>query len=91
MMENDLTGLDGVHTALSWVVPASNSSTFVNGYTPAQLALGREPALPGRLSDERTSPLQLQLTGGRDASQAAADEVRRPCRAHVARPRSMSS
>ena len=62
MMENDLTGLDGVHTALSWVVSALNSSTFVNGYTPTQLALGREPALPRRLSDERTSPLQLQLT-----------------------------
>ena len=62
MMENDLTGLDGVRTALSWVVPALNSSTFVNGYTPTQLALGREPALPGRLSDERTSPPQLQLT-----------------------------
>ena len=62
MMENNFTGLDGVRSALSWVVPALNSNSFVNGFTPTQLALGREPALPGLLTDKRTSPLQLQLT-----------------------------
>ena len=39
-----------------------NSNTFVNGFTPAQLALGQEPSMPGLLSDERTGPLQLQMT-----------------------------
>lgn len=39
-----------------------NSHTFVNGFTPTQLALGRESHLPGLLSDERTGPLQLQMT-----------------------------
>ena len=62
MLENELKGLDGVHQALAWVVPAVNSNTFVNGLTPSQLALGREPSLPGLISDERTGPLQLQVS-----------------------------
>ena len=62
MLENKLTGLDGVHSALNWVLQAINGHTFVNGFTPTQLALGREPSLPGLLSDERTGPLQLQMT-----------------------------
>ena len=62
MLENKLTGLEGVHMALNWVVQAINGHTFVNGFTPTQLALGREPNLPGLLSDERTGPLQLQMT-----------------------------
>ena len=45
-----------------WIVPSLNNNTFVNGYTPCQLAHGRQPNVPGLLSDERTSPLQLQTT-----------------------------
>ena len=62
MLEHELKGLDGVQQALSWVVPSVNSNTFVNGFTPSQLALGREPSMPGLLSDERTGPLQLQMS-----------------------------
>ena len=54
--------LDGLHTALSWTVPALNQFTFVNGYSPMQIALGRQPDLPGLLSDERTEALQLQAS-----------------------------
>ena len=62
MAENKLYTLDGLHQALSWTVPYLNQSTFVNGYTPMQLALGRQPNLPGRISDDRTGPFQLQQT-----------------------------
>lgn len=62
MVENGLYNLDGLHTALSWTVPTLNQHTFVNGYTPMQLALGRQPTLPGLISDDRTGPLQLQQT-----------------------------
>ena len=62
MAENKLYTLDGLHQALSWTVPCLNQSTFVNGYTPMQLALGRQPNLPGLISDDRTGPLQLQQT-----------------------------
>eukprot|EP00435_Cladocopium_sp_Y103_P032775 s1444_g8.t1 len=55
-------GLDGLHTALNWTVPTLNQCTFVNGYTPMQLALGRQPNMPGLISDERTGPIQLQQT-----------------------------
>ena len=62
MLEQKLFGLDGIHTALNWVIPSLNSHTFVNGFTPVQLALGREPNIPGLLSDERCGPLQMQIT-----------------------------
>ena len=32
---------------------------FVNGLTPTQLAMGRQPAIPGLMSEERTKPPQL--------------------------------
>lgn len=60
-MENELKGLDGVHQALAWIIPSMNSNIFVNGFTPAQLTLGRKPSMPGLLSDECTGPLQLQM------------------------------
>ena len=60
--EHQLTGLVGLQDALNWIVPSLNNNTFVNGYTPCQLAHGRQPNVPGLLSDERTSPLQLQTT-----------------------------
>ena len=59
MKENELNNLDGVQDALSWVIPTLNDHTFVNGFSPTQLALGRQPNVPGLLSDERTSPIQL--------------------------------
>ena len=62
MAENNLNTLDGLHKALSWTVPYLNQNAFVNGYTPMQLALGRQPNLPGLISDDRTGPLQLQQT-----------------------------
>ena len=62
MVEHQLNSLEGLHSALNWVVQSINRHTFVNGFTPTQLALGREPHLPGLLSDERTGPLQLQMT-----------------------------
>ena len=61
MKEHDLKDLSGLHDALSWVVPSLNDHTFVNGFTPTQLALGRQPNLPGLLSDERTTINQLQM------------------------------
>ena len=36
-----------------------NEHTFVNGFTPTQLAMGRQPAVPGLMSEERTKPPQL--------------------------------
>ena len=60
--ERQLTGLVGLQDAMNWIVPSLNNNTFVNGYTPCQLAHGRQPNVPGLLSDERTSPLQLQST-----------------------------
>ena len=62
MTENGLCGLDGLHTALNWTVPTLNQCTFVNGFTPMQLALGKQPNMPGLISDERTGPIQLQQT-----------------------------
>ena len=62
MTENELRGLDGLHTALNWTVPTLNQCTFVNGFTPMQLALGKQPNMPGLISDERTGPIQLQQT-----------------------------
>ena len=62
MTENGLRGLDGLHTALNWTVPTLNQCTFVNGFTPMQLALGKQPNMPGLISDERTGPIQLQQT-----------------------------
>eukprot|EP00438_Fugacium_kawagutii_P019118 Skav204381 [mRNA] locus=scaffold4897:193896:199406:+ [translate_table: standard] len=59
MDENEEVGLDGVHNALVWVIPTLNAHTFVNGFTPTQLAMGRQPNMPGLLSDERTKPPQL--------------------------------
>ena len=44
MTENGYRGLDGLHTALNWTVPALNVSTFVNGCTPMQLASSWETA-----------------------------------------------
>lgn len=41
MGENSAVGAEGVKIALVWVIPSesSNSRTFVNGFTPTQLAL----------------------------------------------------
>ena len=60
MTEKQLRSLDGLHRALNWTVPSLNQCTFVNGYTPMQLALGKQPNMPGLISDERTGPVQLQ-------------------------------
>ena len=62
MTENGLRGLDGLHTALNWTVPTLNQCTFVSGCTPMQLALGKQPNIPGLISGERTGPIQLQQT-----------------------------
>ena len=62
MLEQGLHNLDGLHSALNWIVPSLNQYTFVNGYTPMQLALGRQPSIPGLMSEERTGPLQLQVS-----------------------------
>jgi hypothetical protein len=40
-------------------IPALNQHTFVNRFTPVQLALGRQPNIPGLVSDERTQLTQL--------------------------------
>ena len=61
MKEHGLRDLAGLHDALNWVVPSLNDHTFVNGFTPTQLALGRQPNLPGLLSDEKTTVNQLQM------------------------------
>ena len=42
--------------------PTLNQCTFVNGFTPMQLALGKQPNMPGLISNERTGPIQLQQT-----------------------------
>lgn len=59
MEDNSVEGLEGLREALAWVVPAINQFTFVNGYSPIQLALGNQPHVPGLLTDERTQPQQL--------------------------------
>ena len=59
MEDNKVEGLEGLREALTWVVPSINQFTFVNGYTPIQLALGSQPHVPGLLTDERTQPQQL--------------------------------
>ena len=41
------------------MVPSLNEHMFVNGLTPTQLAMGRQPAIPGLMSEERTKPPQL--------------------------------
>ena len=61
MKEHGLKDIHGVQDALNWVVPALNDHTFVNGFTPTQLALGRQPNLPGLLSGERTTMNQLNM------------------------------
>ena len=57
--DNQISGIDAIQEALAWVVPSLNQHTFVNGFTPVQLALGQQPNLPGLMSDERTTPVQL--------------------------------
>eukprot|EP00435_Cladocopium_sp_Y103_P071760 s20_g38.t1 len=59
MDDNEISGVDAVHEALVWVVPSLNEHTFVNGFTPTQLAMGRQPAIPGLMSEERAKPPQL--------------------------------
>ena len=59
MDDNEIAGVDALHEALNWVVPSLNEHTFVNGFTPTQLAMGRQPAVPGLMSEERTNPPQL--------------------------------
>ena len=59
MEDNKVEGLEGLREALTWVVPSINQFTFVNGYSPTQLALGSQPHVPGLLTDERTQPQQL--------------------------------
>ena len=59
MDDNEIAGVDALHEALNWVVPSLNEHTFVNGFTPTQLAMGRQPAVPGLMSEERTKPPQL--------------------------------
>ena len=54
-----LQGFDGIQEALCWVIPALNQHTFMNKFTPVQLALGRQPHIPGLVSDERTQTTQL--------------------------------
>ena len=59
MDDNEISGVEAVHEALTWVVPSLNEHMFVNGLTPTQLAMGRQPAIPGLMSEERTKPPQL--------------------------------
>ena len=47
---------------MDFIRPSIGQCTFVNGYTPMQLALGKQPNMPGLISDERTGPTQLQQT-----------------------------
>ena len=37
----EISGIEAVHGALTWVEPSLNEHTFVNGFTPTQLAMGR--------------------------------------------------
>ena len=46
MEDNNVEGLEGLREALTWVVPSINQFTFVNGYSPIQLALGSQPHVP---------------------------------------------
>ena len=59
MDDNEISGVDAVHEALTWVIPSLNEHTFLNGFTPTQLAMGRQPTIPGLTSEERTKPPQL--------------------------------
>ena len=59
MDDNGISGVDAVHEALTWVIPSLNEHTFLNGFTPTQLAMGRQPTIPGLTSEERTKPPQL--------------------------------
>ena len=56
MDDTEISGIEAVHGALTWVEPSLNEHTFVNGFTPTQLAMGRQPATP---SEEHTKPPQL--------------------------------
>ena len=56
MDDTEISGIEAVHGALTWVEPSLNEHTFVNGFTPTELAMGRQPAIP---SEERTKPPQL--------------------------------
>ena len=59
MDDNEISGVEAVHEALTWAVPSLNGHTFVNGFTPTQLAMGGQPAIPGLMPKERTKPPQL--------------------------------
>jgi len=57
-----LQGMGGIQESLCPMlghIPALNQHTFVNRFTPVQLALGRQPNIPGLVSDERTQLTQL--------------------------------
>lgn len=40
-----------IHLALAWAINAKNSLANVHGFSPAQLAIGKNPQLPGILND----------------------------------------
>ena len=41
-----------IETALAWAISAKNSLTNVHGFSPAQLALGHNPQIPGSLTNK---------------------------------------
>ena len=62
MDDNEISGVEAVHEALTWVVSSLNENTFVNGFTPTQLAMGRQPAMPGLMSANTCRiPLSVDL------------------------------
>jgi hypothetical protein len=62
MDDNEISGVEAVHEALTWAVPSLNGHTFVNGFTPTQLAMGRQPAMPGLMSANTCRiPLSVDL------------------------------
>ena len=59
MDDTEISGVEAMREALTWAVPSLNEHTFVNGFTPTQLALGRQPAIPSLMSEEHTRPPQF--------------------------------
>ncbi|CAJ1404806.1 unnamed protein product [Effrenium voratum] len=51
---------DAVRKALDYMVPQINALPNVHGYSPAQWVLGKQPKLPGELTEDGLNPGHLQ-------------------------------
>ena len=62
MTDLNLTGADGIRSALTYVVPQQNAQPTVSGYSPSQWLLGYQPQVNGLLISDQITP--VHLSGG---------------------------